>query len=574
MNEGMLDYLADGAAQGYAGLSLDSEKITNIVKGSATAQRDADERLEKAITSGGAVQSQPGDTSFRATREEFILQSLTHEHYTAEKCVAFNRLKKIKVDSNLVQFVSQTDLGGGGDGFIAETGGQSSSAFGYDVTSDADFKRESESTSLIYDVREVGSVAQKVKGLVDPVPNAHRSAIVRIKVLSNRALLYSDKKTNNLGFNGYRAQILQGVRDNPQARGYVLFDAGGKAFNNAWFNYLFATMWQNNFSRPTVALMSGLDLYNFQNTLLPITRAPQVIDGTVGTDVDKIKNPFSPERSMELVADPMIRGNMPLNMIGVGANGKPRDENTVDANALAFAATPWTSGTAGSAGTAYFYQNVTLNTDAAAIGGSGATTPAVPATTDGGDNANRLNAGTYFYAVSCVYLGRESRLWILGNTSLASSGSLGTGTTTTVTVTAGQVVKLTIDLTSITGLGTTYKRELIRWRIYRAPATATKVSDFDLLCECGTPTAGNTTVAVDNGMYIPGGRDAFLLNENDDEDGAIIFFAQLAEVYKRPLPNTLLSDLCGFLNFGTPVVRKRTALPQHLWVRNLGDTTR
>jgi hypothetical protein len=130
------------------------------------------------------------------------------------------------------------------------------------------------------------------------------------------------------------------------------------------------------------------------------------------------------------------------------------------------------------------------------------------------------------------------------------------------------VFKATIDLTSITGLGTTYARNLTRWRLYRAPSTATRLDQFDLVDEIGTPTATSTTVGFDNGMYIPGARDAYVLTETD-EDGKLVFFAQLAGIFKRPLPNKLLSNVFGHMLFGTPILRKRTGLLKHVYVRNL-----
>jgi hypothetical protein len=133
--------------------------------------------------------------------------------------------------------------------------------------------------------------------------------------------------------------------------------------------------------------------------------------------------------------------------------------------------------------------------------------------------------------------------------------------------TAGQIVQIAIDTTTpcITGLGSTYALANTKFRIYRAPSSATSISQFALLGETGCPTAGNATL-YDNGYQIPGADQAFLITEQKHGIDGWGFW-QLCPLLKRPLPHTALLEFFVLLLFATPVLR----VPRHhIVVRNIG----
>ena len=491
------------------------------------------------------------------------MNALTDATYQDDDCKIFQTLPIVNVSQQTVQFLERTDLGTLGDGFIAEMGPDG--AGNHDLENDPDYLRESETVAIVHDVRRVSWLAQKTKGIVQPVPEQQKAAIRNIKGKLSLACYYSDRKTNKLGFNSLFAQILQGVRDNPQGRQLALVDADDKALSNSWLNHLFE-MGANNLTRFDEAWMNPTDFANWQDTLQAQQRAPQIIDGAVGQSVDEVVNPFS-NKKLKLISDFMLRANKPLQVWGKGANGKPRTELSVDSNSLAWASTPFTSCAAAAAGTGYMYEYKTYNTDASGL----ATAPAVPAGTDGEAN-NQLVAGSYLYGIAPVYGGKEGRMWVFGCTTEATSVSLGTGAPTPIVVAAGQVVRTQIDPLAIAGLGTTYRRDMVRFRIYRADVGATRVEQFDLVDDCGTPVAGNP-VFFDNGFRKPGTRDILLLNRNWNGQN-LLMYAQQVEVARRPLPNNLLTDVFGYLTVGTPILRRRTETPSHVWIRNVGNNAR
>lgn len=560
MNEDF-SHLYDAELSTFAGARVTDSRISDW-------QREAVQTLEKAIEVAKAITAgsgtyAPGETGWDATKPEFLMNALTDATYQDEQCKIFQSLPVVNVSQQTIQFLERTQLGTIGDAFIGETG--PAGDFAHNLENDTDYLREAETVSIVHDVRRVSWLAQKTKGIVQPVPEQQMAAIRNIKGKLCLATYYSDRKTNKLGFNSLFSQIHQGVRDNPQGRQLAFVDADNKVINNAFLNHLFE-LGLNNMTQFDQAWMNPTDFANWQNTLQPMQRAPQDINGAVGQRVDRVLNPFG-GKDLQLHADFMLRANKPLQIWGKGASGKPRDENTVDPGALTFASTPFASGAAGAAGTGYCFEYRTFNDMQSPL----ATVPAVPAASDGEAN-NQLTTGSYVYGISAVYNGRETQMWIQGKTAVSSSTSLGASTTTVIAVTTGQVVTITIDLACIAGIGSTIPRNLIRFRIYRAPSTATKISEFDLVDDCGVSITGNPTF-YDNGWRKPGTRDMLLLNREWNGQ-KLVFYAQQVEVARRPLPNNLLSDLQGYLTVGTPILRRRTVTPSHMWIRNVGPNAR
>jgi len=138
-------------------------------------------------------------------------------------------------------------------------------------------------------------------------------------------------------------------------------------------------------------------------------------------------------------------------------------------------------------------------------------------------------------------------------------------------VTAGQIVRIILGA-GVTGtaLGTTPLSH-VKFRIYRTGLRSgppTSLNDFNLLHETGcNTTAATTSISFDNGMYIPGADNAFLLTEKKNGVDAV-FLAQLLPLMKRTgLPSKVLSDPLALLLFVAPII---LCPRHHIWIRNVG----
>lgn len=315
--EQSLDYLYNTELTTFAGAKTSDGRIKDWQQ-ECVQQLEKAVELSKSIVAGDASVKGPKSTGWSATQPEFLLGALTDATYQDEDCKIFNAFPTINVNNPLVQFVERTDLGTLGDGFIAELGPNANGT--HTLENDPDYAREAEAVAIIHDVRRVSWLAQKTGALVAPVPEQQKAAIRNIKGKICMGTWYSDRKTNALGFNGFFTQILQGVRDNPQGRNVALWDADGKALNNAFMNHIFEVC-ANNLTMPDEGWMNPTDLSNWQNTLIQMQRAPQVIEGVVGQNVTKVVNQFS-NKPFEFKTDFMLRAGKPLQVWGTVHWGK------------------------------------------------------------------------------------------------------------------------------------------------------------------------------------------------------------------------------------------------------------
>jgi hypothetical protein len=308
-------------------------------------------------------------------------------------------------------------------------------------------------------------------------------------------------------------------------------------------------------------LILGTAEYGDTNKLLfPEARTNEGEKGNFGGDRRVF---LGANGSIRIEDDPMLRKNRPLYPDGPGSNGKARTDASADAGSIAFASDPFaTIPSIVAPGSGNFWENQTWNTDTAQHA-----KPAVPS--GEGNNSNRLAAGTYYYGYSVVNLGLEGPIWIYGAGDQAADAI--SGTPTAVTATAGNLVQLDAVAASITGLGSTVARANTKIRVYRfggpGAAAPTAVSQFDFLQEFGWPTVGATR-CFDNGFYMPGTSNGFLISTSNGEGGRGWEFLELLPLMQRMgLPALPLADQMVLLWFAVPVlwVRRR-----HIWFRNIG----
>lgn len=524
----------------------------------AEARRDEDrflKGLKKAITTGSASPNET-TTGGAALRKEYLHGALQTESYTDKHAVGFALIPKETVYSTNIQWVTQREYGGVGHQFIAETGADG--AFN-GVASDANYNRQMETVKFLADVRQIGIVAEEVQNVESPTKNANKTAIRQLKKSGNMGLYHGDAGTDSLSYNGLRAQIVNGVSDNPEDK-VTLIDLGGDTLSN---DVLEEACRISNllYANPTLFLMSVFAHADLMVSLFPRQRDSDPSEGKTGVNKKTFVNPYGDD--IKLMTDPMLRPGRPLQPDGRGADARPRDAATQDLNSatINFATTPFTTApTAQAAGTGRFWEYANKNTHNAA---AALAAPRTPASSDGSGNGNRLAAGTYFYAAAPVYLGLEGKVWVAGATASGGIAGITTGTT----VTAGQIVKVDVDLAAI---GASFRRDWLKFRVYRCTGTPDAITSMAYVGEMGCPQTGTVARFYDNGFLIPGTDEAFLVTEGYDENAKGWFFAQLLPIMKRQLPNTLLSDLYGFLMFGTPILR---VTRHHLYFRNIGRRT-
>lgn len=514
--------------------------------------------LSKALETGdGQVLST--DTGGRAVRTEFIHGAMANETFSDIHCVTFNRMDKVPIRNTAVQWVAKNDLGYDGDGLLAETG--LDGAFNGGDESDSDYRRELENVAFVHDIRKASILTGMVDNVVDLQEDGRKDAIRTIKARSNRNVIYGNRRTNALSPNGVLAQMISHMDKFPEDRD-VMIDAGGYRMDKDILEEC-CRVGNDKFAFLKDMYMSSKTKADLMQSLFPQQRDTEPgASETFGLDKRRFVNPYN-DGHIDLIIDPLLRSNQPLVPIGKGHDGKMRTADNVDPKApatLGAVLTAVTGAAAQAAGDAYYWKNVTTNDMETVL----ATAPATPnPAADGSYNDNRLAAGTYKYAVAPVFLGREGLPWFFGSDGAIANAA-------GVAVTAGQIVKLTVNANAVAGFAAAIPRSWLRFRIYRAPNTATKSADYDFLTEVGVPKTGSITTAYDNGMMIPGSDTAFIISPSD-EDGKLWFFAQLLPLMKRDLPNQLMADLKGYLLFGTPILKKRG---RHIWVRNIGRTAR
>ena len=534
---------------------------------SELARRDQ-ERFFKSLTTGDGVVV-GGDTGGRSLRVQFLHDMLEKQSFEQDDAVAMKLIPKKKVYETAIEWTTQAQYGGPGSGFLPETGADSS--FGVS-SSDDNFKRRVRNVKFLAAKRLISLVAQVVRNIADPDTVSEESATLEIIGKANLAMYYGDSLTQQTSFDGFPRQIKDWVQEFPQDQG-IMWDAGGQPVDEGLIEDI-ANFCRQRFGRPSRLLESSTTFRDTMKLLYPKERAR--IDESGGTFGQNRTRFQSTVGLIQIDPDPTLRANNPLQVDGPGMTGKPRTSSTADTGGTDWTANPFTAvnPAAATAGTRDFFRNVTLNTDAASIAGAAGDTPAVP--TGEGNQGNRLKAGTYYYGASIVVDGVEGQAWIFG----ANAKGVLTGVATNsgnVDVTAGQIVKVSIDLNQIANLGGSGPvRNRTRIRIYRygpTPTAAiiipTSFNQFDFLFEIGVPTATAATMGCDNGFNIPGTDQAFLITEKKGK-GDGWFWAQLMPLMRRPLPHIEMGDPVAMLCFGCPILW----VPRHhIWVRNIGVLT-
>jgi len=511
-----------------------------------------DEGITKALVTGSGIVAD-GATGGQALRMQFLDDVMTAVSFTEKHVVGIKHFPVEKAYSPTFEWTTYDGYGGTGNGFTSETG---SDGAGNLNSFDDNFTRNVANIGLLATERQVSFLAQTTKNISDPVKAARTGATRELLRKANNALYFGDRLSNGLEYNGLARQMLTWCDNNP-TDSPILFDAGGQPIDQGLLDDA-STVNINLFGDATLLLESATAYNDSMKLLHPFQRV-EMGSATGAYGVRKAEFEAT-GGTIQLVKDPMLRANRPLNIRGNGSDGLIRTSTTADASAPAFASTPYATAnpTAGAAGAGKFWQVANKNTDSAVM----STAPALPSGDGavGGTQTTRLAAGTYYYAVAPVYDGLEGPAWVYG----ASAAGTATGASG-IAVTANQVVKLVMTTAAITGVGTTYATTRLKYRIYRTAVASPALSDFKLLMESATPTSGDSA-CWDNGFYIPGTDNAFLLTEQSQGMKALMML-QLLPLMERTLPHAALIDPFAYLWFAAPIL---LAARHHLWIRNVG----
>ncbi len=525
------------------------------------------ELLKKALTTGTGV-VQPGATGGQTLRRQFLFNLLEATSFQQSDAILMKLCPKEKAWSTFLEWTTQDQYGQGGDGFVDETG--SDGLFGVDYADD-NYSRQTENVKFMAEGRQVGLVAQEVNNIQDPFKTSKVSLTRSLIGKANTAGYFADALTVNSQFNGIAAQLRSWADTNTFDYG-IMYDCGGRPLDKYLLEDI-CVQNRNRFGRGDLLLMSTIAFGDSTTLIWPEMRQREGEGGAMGGQFRTFNGPNGP---VKIADDPMLRAGRPLRVDGPGSDARPRTTASADTGSLAWAGNPWVaaSGANGTQvvapGTGNFWTNFTKNTDSGP-----AAVPALPSGSgdpNGGNNDNRLAAGSYYYGVSIVYKGKESALYIYGAGTQAAN--VISGTPTAVAVTAGNVAQLEFDTTTpqVTGLGTTYPRVNVKFRVYRAggpgAAAPTRVSDFKYLCDCGTPTSGNAR-CFDNGFNMPGTDNAFLITTSKNGVKGWAYMQLLPLMQRMGLPALPLADPLVLLWFATILLRVRR---HHVHIRNVGRT--
>lgn len=526
------------------------------------AQADEAELIEKALTTGNGIVS-GGATGAQALRQQFLHDTLELSLYAQADAEGIKHFPVEKAYSTTVEWTSFDGYGATGDGFTQELGDD---GLGNLVGSDDAFTRRTRTIKYLKAQREIGVVTQQVRNIKDPVAAAEQGATLELVKNMNLALYWGDEHTNQMSFTGIKGQVFEKALANPSAYSTLLYDAGGYRIDGQMLTDIQAIC-AKNFGNPSLLLQS-VDGYNqTEASLFQQQRGEFGSEGYMGGDRSVFRSGWG---NIKRVGDKMLRANRPLNIAGIGYDGKPRDsasgaDATYPAAVGQIVNNPFTSVTAIAGGSGYYFDNRTLNDR----------TPSTDPVAASPNNLSGAGAVTAYYAISLVIGGAESKARVYGvNTSAA--GSIGTGVAgdqpTGVAVAQGQIVKVVVnDALVAGGLSASYK-QVTRIRLYSYVGTSapTALSQFSLVDEFAFPSGSSTATIWDNGMYIPGGDSAFLLTQARDGHKSVNLM-QLLPMMKRDLPNTAMTDRFAMLAFVTPILW----VPEHhIIVRNVGTKTR
>jgi hypothetical protein len=516
-----------------------------------------EERMVKALTTGSAIVTD-GATGGQALRRQFLFGELDMfgPQQSDAKLVKLCPMKD--AESTLLEWSLQ-GYTSSGDGFVGESG--SDGVLGVDFYDDP-LERLTETMGFLAEGRIISEVSKHVNSLMDPKKMARRGMLISMFAKANNAGYFGDRSKSNTQFNGMVAQIRNWADRHPEDYG-VMYDCQNKPVDR----YLLQGACNQNgnrFGEGDLLLQSTYGKSDTTQLIWPENRNQEGRGGNFGGQFNIFDGPNGPVR---LESDKMLRIAQPVKIDGVGKDGAPRTTATLDTGSLAWSGTtPFVTNAAAAAGAGNFWTYFNKNTDSTTLG----TAPALPSgssAADGGNNTNNLAAGTYYYAVSHVYKGFEAAAYILGaGTQAANTIS---GTPTAITLTAGQITNMVLDPTQITGLGSTYARNLIKFRVYRyggpGAAAPTQLSQFQFLGETGIPIASNARF-YDNGFGIPGTDNAFLITtkKNGEDEWC---FANLLPLMQKELPVLAMGDQFCILWFTMMLLRNRR---RHVWLRNIG----
>ena len=512
----------------------------------------------KALTTGANV-VQPGDTGGSTLRRQFLFGDLEKTAQRQEHLKLIKLCPTKDAKTILLEWTTQGEYSGG-DGFVQETG--SDGQFGVDFNDD-NYERQSENVKFLAEGKQVGTVAQEVDNIEDPMKTSRDALKIGLMTKANLAGYFGDASKSSAQFNGINAQLRAWLDKHPEDYG-IFFDCQGLPLDK-WMLQMACVQNINRFGMADLLLQSTLGWGDSSTLLWPEARTEEGKGHTFGTQYKQFNGPSGPIR---VENDTALRPGQPRRISGPGADGLPCTTASMDPGSLTFGGNnPWVANVAQAPGVGNFWTNFTKNTDTGPV-----VAPAVPSGEKeqmGGANRNELAAGSYYFAVSIVYKGYESPAYVLGLGNQPTN--VLNGVPTAVAVVAGQIVKLDFDTTTpaIVGLGNTYARNLVKFRVYRAGGptiTPPKLlSDFKFLAETGIPTAGNARL-WDNGMTIPGLDNAYLITTKRN-DSAGWAFMQLLPMMQKRLPVNALADNFCLLWFTTILLRVRK---HHIHFRNVG----
>jgi hypothetical protein len=506
------------------------------------------ESLTKALTTGTGIVAADA-TGGQALRIQFLHGKLEQALFAHEDATTMQWIGVEKAHTATFEWSMQTAYGAAGDGFIGEAG--SDGAFGLTATDGSLARRVKELKFL--GVKRIASLKAMLTQSVSPVQKVQETeAALDVIGKCNLAIHFGDSRVAGLQFDGTIEQIRKFAEDNTEYQD-ICYDAAGQPLDDTMLNSI-AGVCRHHFGRGSRLLQSIQGYGDTEALLFPRARHEEGTRGTMGSDRSKFLSRFG---EVQRYFDPMFNPGWPTRVAGVGADGKPLA--TADTGAATMSATPFTAATAAGASTTSWLANRSTNAASAS-----ATYPAVP--TGIGNQGNRLDAGTYYYAMSVVRNGLESLPWIHG----ASSAGLAQASSATgvVVTSANNVVRFTVDATVMSGIVASgiYAYTNYKVRLYRCSSKSTDRNDWALVCDFGLPGASGTIYTYDNGMYIPGYDSAVLFTESRGGAKGVLGL-ELLPMMKRQLPDLDVGAQFAYLYFYAPIM----LFPgHHVWVRNIG----
>jgi hypothetical protein len=514
--------------------------------------RESEDMFKSMTTGEGIVSTGTGSgDALKPLRVQFLHGVLEQLSYEQNDAMLMKIIPKEKIYSNTFEWSTFNQYGGAGDGFTPETG--TDGAYGVSAVDDT-FSRQVANVKYMAAVRTISLVAQQVRNVEDAEKVAEKGATLEIIGKANLAGYYGDALTSSTQFNGLFAQIWNWVKANTTEQD-IMYDAGHNPISREMIEDIMVVN-RLRYGNGSL-LLTGCQTYaDMQKLLFPTIRVGDSDSAAIGLDKRQFRTPYG---TIKLVDDPMLRPNRPLMAEGAGVTGRPK--TSADTGSLAIStssAAPLTC-TAGPASTLEWYNGISTNSAAA-----GATYPALP--TGRGNQGNRLAPGTYYYAISTVYQGKESLPWKVGATSAGIAQSSASAPAVTA---SNNVVKLNFHANGlIAGVTTLAIANQTKIRVYRCSTDSTNAEDWAFLFEAGLSsiTIASAVIGYDNGMFVPGDSDALLITESKNGAKAWMMAQLLPLMRRQGLPEYVMGSPLAMLWFATPIL---LAPRHHIWIRNI-----